>query len=50
MKLLIDMNLSPLWIPFLKQNGFEGIHKAGQVLPVFCGRPAAEWHGCASRW
>lgn len=26
MKLLVDMNLSPLWIPFLKQNGFEAIH------------------------
>jgi Domain of unknown function (DUF5615) len=26
MKLLVDMNLSPLWIPFLKQHGFEAIH------------------------
>ena len=26
MKLLSDMNLSPLWIPFLEQNGFEAIH------------------------
>jgi predicted nuclease of predicted toxin-antitoxin system len=26
MKFLIDMNLSPVWIPFLKQKGFEAIH------------------------
>lgn len=26
MKLLIDMNLSPLWTPFLEKNGFEAIH------------------------
>jgi predicted nuclease of predicted toxin-antitoxin system len=26
MKILVDMNLSPLWIPFLRQNGFEAAH------------------------
>ena len=26
MKLLIDMNLSPLWIEFLAASGFESIH------------------------
>jgi predicted nuclease of predicted toxin-antitoxin system len=26
MKLLVDMNLSPLWIPFLEQHGFEAVH------------------------
>lgn len=26
MKILLDMNLSPQWIPFLKRNGFEAIH------------------------
>ena len=26
MKLLIDMNLSPLWVPFLADSGFESIH------------------------
>jgi predicted nuclease of predicted toxin-antitoxin system len=26
MKFLIDMNLSPLWIPFLNQKGFEATH------------------------
>lgn len=26
MKLLIDMNLSPLWVEFLAGSGFESIH------------------------
>ena len=26
MKLLIDMNLSPLWVQFLADSGFESIH------------------------
>jgi predicted nuclease of predicted toxin-antitoxin system len=26
MKLLVDMNLSPLWIPFLEQHGFPAVH------------------------
>lgn len=26
MKLLIDMNLSPLWAEYLTRNGFEAIH------------------------
>jgi len=26
MKLLLDMNLSPLWVRFLEENGFEAIH------------------------
>jgi predicted nuclease of predicted toxin-antitoxin system len=26
MKLLIDMNLSPLWVPFLSAEGFEAVH------------------------
>ncbi len=26
MKLLIDMNLSPQWAPFLDQNGFPAVH------------------------
>jgi predicted nuclease of predicted toxin-antitoxin system len=26
MKILIDMNLSPRWVDFLRQNGFEAIH------------------------
>lgn len=26
MKVLVDMNLSPLWIPLLQQHGFEAVH------------------------
>jgi|SRR5579859_1272517 len=26
MKVLIDMNLSPLWVPFLEKNGIEAAH------------------------
>ncbi len=26
MKLLIDMNLSPDWVPLLRQHGFEAVH------------------------
>ncbi len=26
MKFLVDMNMSPLWVPFLGTHGFEAIH------------------------
>jgi predicted nuclease of predicted toxin-antitoxin system len=26
MKILIDMNLSPLWVPFLSDRGVEALH------------------------
>jgi predicted nuclease of predicted toxin-antitoxin system len=26
MKLLLDMNLSPMWVRFLEENGFEAVH------------------------
>lgn len=26
MKILVDMNLSPLWVPFLASHGFETLH------------------------
>jgi predicted nuclease of predicted toxin-antitoxin system len=26
MRFLIDMNLSPLWVPFLANQGFEAVH------------------------
>jgi predicted nuclease of predicted toxin-antitoxin system len=35
MKLLIDMNLSPLWVQFLADSGFAGIHWSS------IGRPSA---------
>ena len=29
MRLLIDMNLSPQWQPFLSDNGFDAVHWSG---------------------
>ena len=26
MKVLVDMNLSPSWVPILEQNGFPSVH------------------------
>ena len=26
MRLLIDMNLTPLWVPFFAEQGFESVH------------------------
>jgi predicted nuclease of predicted toxin-antitoxin system len=26
MKILVDMNLSPDWVPFLKRNGVDALH------------------------
>ena len=26
MRLLLDMNLSPMWVRFLEENGFEAVH------------------------
>ncbi len=26
MKILIDMNLSPMWVPFLAAHGVEAVH------------------------
>jgi predicted nuclease of predicted toxin-antitoxin system len=34
MKLLVDMNLSPLWIPFLEQHGFPAVHWSSLGSPV----------------
>jgi predicted nuclease of predicted toxin-antitoxin system len=33
MKILIDMNLSPLWAPFLRENGIEAVHWSSIGLP-----------------
>jgi predicted nuclease of predicted toxin-antitoxin system len=32
-KLLIDMNLSPLWVEFLASSGFESVHRSDIGLP-----------------
>ena len=34
MKLLIDMNLSPLWVRFLADSGFDSIHWADVGQPA----------------
>lgn len=34
MKLLIDMNLSPLWVEYLNRSGFESIHWSQVGLPA----------------
>ena len=34
MKLLIDMNLSPLWVQFLADSGFAGLHWSNVVASV----------------
>ncbi len=33
MKILIDMNLSPSWVPFLSGHGFEALHWASVGPP-----------------
>ena len=33
MKLLIDMNLSPLWVGFLSDSGFESVHWSSVGAP-----------------
>lgn len=36
MKLLVDMNLSPRWVQFLQDSGFEAVHwrDIGEVTAV----------------
>jgi predicted nuclease of predicted toxin-antitoxin system len=34
MKLLLDMNLSPTWVGFLEENGFEAVHWSTIGLPT----------------
>ncbi len=33
MKILVDMNLSPLWVPFLQQHGFGAAHWSSLGAP-----------------
>ncbi|MBI1790868.1 MAG: DUF5615 family PIN-like protein [Acidobacteria bacterium] len=35
MRILVDMNLSPLWVPYLARHGFEALHWSS------VGRPSA---------
>lgn len=34
MKLLLDMNLSPTWLRFLEENGFEAVHWSAAGEPT----------------
>jgi predicted nuclease of predicted toxin-antitoxin system len=38
MKLLIDMNLSPLWVSYLAAAGFASVHWSQNVLPSQIGQ------------
>lgn len=43
MKLLLDMNLSPEWIRFLEQEGFEAVHWASVGSPTASDAEIMEW-------
>ncbi len=49
MKFLVDMNLSPLWVPFLANRGFDTVHWATVGKP---GAPDSEIFdfAAAGRW
>jgi predicted nuclease of predicted toxin-antitoxin system len=43
MKLLIDMNLSPEWVPVLQRNGWEAIHWSSIGEPTASDRIIFDW-------
>lgn len=43
MKILLDMNLSPLWIPVLAEAGFEAVHWATLGDPRATDRTIFNW-------
>jgi predicted nuclease of predicted toxin-antitoxin system len=43
MKLLLDMNLSPEWVRFLEQEGFEAVHWASVGSPIASDAEIMEW-------
>ena len=43
MKLLIDMNLSPLWVSFLADAGFDSIHWSSLGNPAAPDTSIMEW-------
>ncbi len=43
MKLLIDMNLSPEWVPVLKEEGWEAIHWSSIGHPGASDREIMRW-------
>jgi predicted nuclease of predicted toxin-antitoxin system len=43
MKILLDMNLSPTWVGFLKQAGFEAVHWVSLGSPTASDVEIMEW-------
>ncbi len=43
MKILLDMNLSPTWVGFLAQEGFEAVHWASVGSPTANDADIMEW-------
>lgn len=43
MKILLDMNLSPTWVGFLKQAGFEAVHGGSLRSPTASDVEVMEW-------
>jgi predicted nuclease of predicted toxin-antitoxin system len=48
-KLLIDMNLSPLWVGFLEQHGFDTVHWSAVENPRAPDTTIMEWARAHSR-
>lgn len=49
MKVLVDMNLSPSWIPLLERAGFEAVHWSAVGDPRAVDTIVMDWareHGC----
>jgi len=42
-KILLDMNLSPAWVPFLTQEGFESVHWSQVGDPRATDAELMEW-------
>lgn len=43
MRLLVDMNLSPAWVPFLEAAGFEAVHWSSVGAPNAPDQIIADW-------
>jgi predicted nuclease of predicted toxin-antitoxin system len=43
MRILLDMNLSPTWVGFLVQEGFEAVHWASVGSPLASDADIMEW-------
>lgn len=43
MKILLDMNLSPTWVGFFKQEGFDAVHWSSIGAPMASDSEIMEW-------